>query len=125
MFSPCFDLVETKTHPFNHLPLPSNPYMTPDTSVCREEWQRLVNEIKAAYAAAEKDAAFPQASDMRRLQIWAEKELAAVNAYCDWVDVCQKFSDTDYLAAIYNRNAFHPFYRVAHWRSLVSKVSSP
>jgi hypothetical protein len=39
------------------------------------------------------------------------------------VDVCQKFSDTDYLAAIYDINAFHPLRRVAHWESLVKKVS--
>ena len=135
MFSPCFDLDKTKDHPFNHLPLKSNPYMTPDTPVCRAEWLRLFNEIKAAYAAAqvlfkatderpeasveEKEAAHDQWIKMMRLDIWVEKELAAVNAYCDWVDISAKFSDTDYLAAIYDLKAFNRFRRVAHWKSLV------
>jgi hypothetical protein len=139
MFSPCFDLAETKTHPFNHLPLKSNPYMTPDTTVCREEWQRLVNEIKAAYAAAEaaheatrrhkeateaeKEAAFEEFYKMMRLERWVEKENAVVNAYCDWVDICEKFSDSAYLAAIYDVKAFHSIHRVKHWESLVKKVS--
>lgn len=116
MFSPCFDLDKTKGHPFNHLPLHSNPYMTPDTPVCRAEWLRLSNEINAAHAAAkalykvtherpeateaEKEAALEQSTKMLYLDIWVEKELAAVNAYCDWVDICTKFSDAEYLAAI-------------------------
>jgi len=141
MFSPCFELDKTKDHPFNHLPLRSNPYMTPDTPVCREEWTRLLNEIKVAHASAlaaheatrqrkeateaEKDAAFEEFYKMMRLERWAEKELAVVNAYCDWVDICETFSDADYLAAIYNVKAFHRIHRVAHWKSLVSKNSSP
>lgn len=46
MFSPCFELENSKYHPFNHLPLKSNPYMTPDTAVCREEWARLLANIR-------------------------------------------------------------------------------
>ena len=135
MFSPCFDLDKTKDHPFNHLPLKSNPYMTPDTPVCRAEWLRLSNEIKSAYAAAqvlfkatderpeateaEKEAAHDQWTKMMRLDIWVERELAAVNAYCDWVDISPKFSDADYLAAIYDIKAFNRLVRVKHWKSLV------
>jgi hypothetical protein len=140
MFSPCFDLDKTKNHPFNHLPLRSNPYMTPDTTVCREEWARLLEEIKKARDAArdaekeveerpeateaEKEAAYDKSDKMMWLKIWAEGELAAVNAYCDWVDMSDKFplcfSDAEYLAAIYNLKAFHRIHRVAHWKSLVS-----
>jgi hypothetical protein len=134
MFSPCFDLDKTKDHPFNHIPLRSNPYMTPDTPVCRAEWLRLFNQIKAAYAAAqalfkatderpeateaEKEAAHDQWTKMMRLDIWVERELAAVNAYCDWVDICAKFSDAEYLAAIYDLKAFNRLRRVAHWKEL-------
>lgn len=136
MFSPCFDLEKTKDHPFNHLPLKSNPYMTPDTPVCRAEWTRLLEEVKKAHAAAkalskevegrteatetEKEAAIDQSLEMMFLEVWAEKELATVNAYCDWVDICAKFSDADYLAAIYDLKAFNRLRRVAHWKSLVS-----
>jgi hypothetical protein len=135
MFSPCFDLDKTKDHPFNHIPLQSNPYMTPDTPVCRAEWNRLLEEIKIARGAAmalskeveerpeatgtEKDAAIDQSVKMMWLEIWAEKELAAVNAYCDWVDICAKFSDAEYLAAIYDLKAFNRLRRVAHWKSLL------
>jgi len=139
MFSPCFDLEKTKDHPFNHLPLRSNPYMTPDTTVCRAEWTHLLEDIKAARAAAkaaheatkarpdatkvEEEAAFDELYKMMCLKSWAEDELAVVNAYCDWVDMSDKFplcfSDADYLAAIYSVKAFHRIHRVAHWKSLV------
>jgi hypothetical protein len=135
MFSPCFDLAKTKDHPFNHLPLRSNPYMTPDTTACRAEWTRLLEDIKAAHATAkaaheatrlrpdatkaEEEAAFDELYKMMCLKSWAEDELAAVNAYCDWVDVSEKFLNADYLEAIYNVKAFHRIHRVAHWKSLV------
>jgi len=135
MFSPCFDLDKTKDHPFKHLPLRSNPYMTPDTTVCRAEWTRLLEDIKKVRDAArdaakeveerpevteaEKEAAYDKSDKMMWLKIWAEGELAAVNAYCDWVDISQTFSDADYLAAIYNVKAFHRIHRVKHWKSLV------
>ena len=135
MFSPCFDLAKTKDQPFNHLPLKSNPYMTPDTPVCRAEWELLLEEIKNARAAAkalskevdekptateaEKDAADDKSAEMMYLELWAEKELAAVNAYCAWVDVSEKFLNADYLAAIYDVKAFNRRHRVAHWKSLV------
>ena len=134
MFSPCFDLAKTKAKPFHHLPLRSNPYMTPDTTVCRAEWTRLLEDIKAARAAAEatheatrarpdatkaeEEAAFDEVYKMMCLKRWAENELVVVNAYCDWVDISQTFSDADYLAAIYDLKAFHRIHRVAHWKSL-------
>jgi len=119
MFSPCFDLAKTKDHPFNHLPLASNPYMTPDTTVCREEWARLLSDIKKARAdAVVKDD--PKWETLLYLEFWAEREIKAVNAYCDWVDcVCEKLTDTDYLAAIYSVNACNRFRREKHWKSLV------
>jgi hypothetical protein len=135
MFSPCFDLAKTKDKPFNHLPLRSNPYMTPDTTVCRTEWALLLEEIKTALVASEavyeatrvrpdatdteKETAFEEVYKMMCLKRWAEKELTTVNAYCDWVDISQTFSDADYLAAIYDVKAFHRIHRVAHWTSLV------
>ena len=136
MFSPCFDLDKTKDKPFHHLPLKSNPYMTPDTTVCRAEWNLLLEEIKKARAAAkalsnevyekpeathaEKDAAYDKSAEMMWLEFWAEDELAAVKAYCDWVDVSEKFSNADYLEAIYNVKAFHRIHRVKHWKSLLN-----
>jgi hypothetical protein len=134
MFSPCFDLAKTKTQPFNHLPLSSNPYMTPDTTVCRAEWTCLLKQVRGARADAEaahaatkarpdatkaEEAAFDEFYNMLCLERWVEKEISVVNAYCDWVDVCEKFSDADYLAAIYDVKAFHRIHRVAHWKSLV------
>jgi len=56
---------------------------------------------------------------MMWLKIWAERELATVNAYCDWVEISQTFSDADYLAAIYNGTGFHRIHRVKHWKSLI------
>jgi hypothetical protein len=50
MFSPYFELENSKDHPFNHLPLKSK---TPDTAVCREEWARLLANIKSKRVAAE------------------------------------------------------------------------
>jgi hypothetical protein len=135
MFSPCFDLDKTKTQPFNHLPLRSNPYMTPDTPVCRAEWALLLKQVRAERATAEaaheatrrrpevteteEEVAFDKFYNMLYLERWVEKELAVVNAYCDWVDISQTFSDADYLAAIYDVKAFHRIHRVAHWTSLV------
>ena len=93
MFSPCFDLAKTKTQPFNHLPLRSNPYMTPDTSVCRTEWVLLLKQVRAARATAEaahqamrlrpeateaEEVAFDEFYKMMRLEGWVEKELAVV-----------------------------------------------
>ena len=116
MFSPCFELENSKDHAFNHMPLKTNPYMTPDTTVCREEWSRLLANIKSKRmdtAVAEEDI------KLLYLEMWAENELAVVNAYCDWVDICVNFSDAEYLAAIFSVNAFNRFRRLAHWKSLV------
>jgi len=135
MFSPCFELDKAKDKPFHHLPLRSNPYMTPDTSVCRGEWARLLEDIKAARTTAdavhettrrrldatkeEEEAAFDEVYKMMCLKSWAENELAVVNAYCDWVDISHTFSNADYLAAIYDVKAFHRRHRIKHWKSLV------
>jgi hypothetical protein len=110
--------------------------MTPDTPVCRAEWALLLQNIIDARAAAralskemeerpeateaEKKAAAGQCVKMMYLEFWAEKELATVNAYCDWVNISLKFSDADYLAAIYDVAAFNRLRRVAHWKSLVT-----
>jgi hypothetical protein len=76
-------------------------------------------EKRPAATEAEKEVEAEKAADMMYLEIWVEKELAAVNAYCDWVDICAKFSDADYLAAIYDVAAFNSLRRIAHWKSLV------
>jgi hypothetical protein len=115
MFSPYFELENSKDHPFNHLPLKSNPYMTPDTAVCREEWARLLANIKSKRVAAEGE----EGIKLLYLEMWAEKELTVVNAYCDWVDISLNFSDAEYLGAILSVKAFNRFRRLAHWKSLV------
>lgn len=53
------------------------------------------------------------------LEMWAEKELTVVNAYCDWVDISLNFSDAEYLSAIFSVKAFNRFRRLSHWKSLV------